>query len=265
MTPSRTASSAPAGAGLVIVTGASSGIGRALVELLARDGRPVLAVARGVDRLQVLARDTGAEMVAADVGVPGGRRDIVRAVGDRGVAALVHGAGIFPRGLLSSIGRQEFEVAMRTNLEARLWLTLDLRRSLVGGRVLFVGSDAARTPREGGAVYSISKAASAMLCRSLALELGGEIGFGLARPGLVDTAMLEGSRAASREDFPAGEVYEEMVERGEVIAPQTVARFFSWLLYETSKSEFASDAWDIRDRAHHGHWLEGSLYRSLPD
>ena len=260
MTPGRTEASTPAGSGLVIVTGASSGIGRALAELLARDGRPVLAVARRVDRLQSLAHDTGAEMVAADVGVPGGRREVVRAVGDRRVAALVHGAGVFPRGLLSSIGREEFEAAMRTNLEARLWLTLDLRRSLVGGRVLFVGSDAAQTPREGGAVYSISKAASAMLCRSLALELGSEIAFALARPGLVDTAMLAASRAAPRADFPAGSVYEEMVERGEVIAASTVARFFAWLLYETPAAEFASDAWDIRDRVHRGRWLEGSLY-----
>jgi NAD(P)-dependent dehydrogenase (short-subunit alcohol dehydrogenase family) len=130
--------------------------------------------------------------------------------------------------------------------------------------VLFVGSDAAATPRAGGAAYSVSKAASEMLWRCLATELGEEIAFGIAKPGLVETAMLEESLRAPRAEFPAGEVYAAMRARGETIAAHTVARFFRFLLLETTREEFASEVWDIRKEEHHPRWLTHPLYVPPP-
>src|SRR5262245_61221893 len=99
-----------------------------------------------------------------------------------------------------------------------------------------------------------------MLWQCLELELGEEMAFGLAKPGLVATAMLDASLAAPRDDFPAGEVYEAMQRRGEVVDSRTVAAFCRFLLRETSVGEFRGSIWDIREPAHHARWLAGPLY-----
>ncbi len=250
--------------GVAVVTGASSGIGRATVRALASAGMTVLGVARregALARLVAEARPGGVEAVAADVTSARDRERIVRAVDGRPVAALVHGAGAFPRGLLATMPPAQWESAMRTNVDARLWLTLGLRTPLRGGRVLFVGSDASENCRHGGGAYSVSKAASAMLWRSLALELGDEIDFAIARPGLVETRMLDDSLSAPRDSFAAGEVYAAMHERGETITAETVASFFEWLLLDVPPEEFAAAPWDIREVGHHARWLHGPLFR----
>ena len=72
--------------------------------------------------------------------------------------------------------------------------------------------------------------------------------------------MLDDSLRMPRAEFPAGEVYAAMRDRGETIAAATVARFFRFLLLETSREEFASGIWDIRDTAHHPRWLTAPLY-----
>lgn len=246
---------------LAIVTGGSAGIGRATARALSRAGIDVLAVARRASIFPRAEADGSIQSVSADVTTEDGLRRIRAAVAGRKVAALVHGAGVFPRGPIAQLSRDDWHGAMATNLHARLELVLALERQLAGGRVLFIGSDAARTPRPGGAAYSVSKAASEMLWRCLRAELGGEIAFGIAKPGLVETAMLEESLGAPRESFPAGEVYAAMRARGETISAETVARFFSFLLLEVDREELTRDIWDIRDASHHPRWLAGPLYR----
>jgi 2,3-dihydro-2,3-dihydroxybenzoate dehydrogenase len=244
---------------LALVTGASAGIGRETASLLAGSGFDVLAIARRAE-LAPRGAKGAVEPVAADVTTAEGQARIRAAVGARSLDVLVHGAGVFPRGRITSLAPEDWRAAMATNVYARLELVLGLRESLAGGRVLSVGSDAAHTPRAGGAAYSVSKAASEMLWRCLATELGEEIAFGIAKPGLVETEMLEESLRAPRDAFPAGHVYAAMRERGETIAASTVARFFRFLLLETSREEFASRVWDIRADEHHPRWLTQPLY-----
>lgn len=245
---------------LALVTGASAGIGRETASALAAAGFDVLAVARRAGPLAPPGARGKIDPVAADVTTAEGQARIRAAVGARSLDVLVHGAGIFPRGRITSLRPEDWHAALATNVHARLELVLGLREALAGGRVLFVGSDAAATPRAGGAAYSVSKAASEMLWRCLATELGGEIAFGMAKPGLVETGMLEESLRAPRDEFPAGDVYAAMRERGETIAASTVARFFRFLLLEMSREEFASRVWDIRAEEHHARWLAHPLY-----
>lgn len=247
-----------------VVTGASAGIGRATVQALARAGERVIAVARREDPLRSLAEEFSpgcVTAVVADVTAPDAPDRIAASLGDAAVSTLVHGAGIFPRGPLTEMSRSVWEGAWQTNVSARLWLTAALRDALAGGRVLFVGSDAATTPRHGGGAYSVSKAGSAMLWKCLREELGDEIAFGIAKPGLVATAMLDGSLAADRSTFGAGAVYAAMNERGETISAETIGAFFRWLLLEVEREAFAADVWDVRDESHHARWLRGPLYR----
>src|SRR5215831_1059803 len=173
-----------------VVTGASAGIGREIALVLAAEGVEVLAVARRASLLEALAARPNVVPVTADVATEAGIDEVAAAVGERPLAFLVHGAGVFPRGRLMSLAATAWREAFAVNVHARLDLVRRLRGALAGGRVLFLGSDAAGTARAGGGAYSVSKAASEMLWRCLGTELGGEIAFGMLKPGLVATSML---------------------------------------------------------------------------
>ncbi|MEO2168069.1 MAG: SDR family oxidoreductase [bacterium] len=244
------------------MTGASAGIGRATAIALAEAGVEVLAVGRREAELKQTARAGQGRIqpLAADVTIALDRGSIREILGSEPLDFLVHGAGVFPRGRLTTLRLEDWRAAMATNVDARLHLVMALRPILRGGRVLFIGSDAATNPRPGGAAYSVSKAASKMLWRCLALELGSEMAFAIAKPGLVATAMLDLSIVAPREEFPAGLVYQEMLDRGETVAPETVAQFFRWLLLDAAREEFVREEWDIREPSHHSAWLQGPVY-----
>ena len=166
----------------VLVTGASSGIGRATALLLAEHGREVLAVARREDRLADIASDR-IQTVVCDVT----RDDDVQALRDvaaksGGVSALVNNAG-------GAIGmdsveegsidewRQMFEVnvlATKRMISTFLPLLREAARDSGGADILTVTSTAAFTPYEGGGGYNAAKYAAHAMMQVLRLELVGE-------------------------------------------------------------------------------------------
>ncbi|MGA0210630.1 MAG: SDR family oxidoreductase, partial [Pontimonas sp.] len=78
----------------VLVTGASSGIGAATVRLLTTRGWSVIAVARRADRLETLRKETGCEVVVADVTSDADVRALAEHVASSGdISALVNNAG----------------------------------------------------------------------------------------------------------------------------------------------------------------------------
>ncbi len=163
---------------LVVVTGASSGIGLELALCAARDGHPVLLVARGAEALETAADaviDAGspsAHVVSADLSTSAGIDAVVTEVEKLGlpVAALVNNAGVGGWGPFAS---QEVERATRmVDLNCRAVVELSRRlldrvREARGG-VLTVASTAAFQPGPGMAVYHASKAFA--LSFSLALR-----------------------------------------------------------------------------------------------
>jgi rhamnose utilization protein RhaD (predicted bifunctional aldolase and dehydrogenase)/NAD(P)-dependent dehydrogenase (short-subunit alcohol dehydrogenase family) len=161
---------------VALVTGAASGIGKAIVEsLLARGAAVVgLDLNAAVERLHArpdylgLACDvTSAEQLQAalDAGV--------RAFG--GLDLLVLNAGIFPGGCrIEALGDEEFRRVLRVNLDANLSLMRETQPLLAlsprGGRVVVIGSKNVPAPGPGAAAYSASKAALTQLARVAALE-----------------------------------------------------------------------------------------------
>jgi NADP-dependent 3-hydroxy acid dehydrogenase YdfG len=166
----------------VLVTGASSGIGRATALLLAEHGHQVLAVARREDRLAAIASER-IQTVVCDVT----RDDDVQALRDvaaksGGVSALVNNAG-------GAIGmdsveegsidewRQMFEVnvlATKRMISTFLPLLREAARDSGGADILTVTSTAAFTPYEGGGGYNAAKYAAHAMMQVLRLELVGE-------------------------------------------------------------------------------------------
>ncbi|HSN15104.1 MAG TPA: bifunctional aldolase/short-chain dehydrogenase [Anaeromyxobacteraceae bacterium] len=175
----RAAGKPPPFAGEVaLVTGAASGIGKAVVESFLARGAAVVgldlnpAVAQfhaRPDFLGVACDVTSAEQLsrALDAGV--------RAFG--GLDMLVLNAGIFPGGCrIEALGDEAWRKVLRVNLDANLALLRESQPLLAlaprGGRVVVVGSKNVPAPGPGAAAYSASKAALTQLARVAALEWG---------------------------------------------------------------------------------------------
>ena len=74
-------------------------------------------------------------------------------------------------------------------------------------------------------------------------------------PAFVDTELMAGAINADRSVMPDAQMYAENAQRGELISPATVARFYRWLLFNTSDEAFNRDDWKILDESHHRSWL----------
>ncbi|GEL94395.1 SDR family NAD(P)-dependent oxidoreductase [Cellulomonas composti] len=162
-----------------VVTGASSGIGAATVRRLRADGWDVLATARRADRLEALAAQTGAQVLAADVT---SEQDVaalvahVRATG--GVDAVVNNAGgALGQDTVADGDLEQWRAMYELNVLGTLRVTqglLPLLRERGAGDVLVVTSTAAHDAYPGGAGYVGVKHAERMLATTLRWELVGE-------------------------------------------------------------------------------------------
>jgi NADP-dependent 3-hydroxy acid dehydrogenase YdfG len=178
---SASAAPSPASALTAVVTGASSGIGRATAARLVADGWRVLAVARREDRLAELAAETGCEVLAVDV------------TDDDSVAALVVRAEELFGGTLNAVvhvagGALGVEPAAEADLgkwqrmyDINVLGAVRVTRALLPalresgrGDLLFVTSVAGQEAYPGGSGYNAAKAGEHMLAAALRLELNGE-------------------------------------------------------------------------------------------
>ncbi len=192
---------------VALVTGGAVRIGRAVVEELAGSGWAVAFSYRSsataarelVDSLTGAGRDVAA--FAADLDEPGQRRRLVQAVEARfgGLDALVNNAAVFPRTPLESLDEAALAAAMRTNLEAPLFLALAAAPLLRArrGAIVNVVDVYASTPLRHHLAYSVSKAALLAATRALAVELAPEMRVNAVAPGIA--LFPDGYDAATRE------------------------------------------------------------------
>ncbi|MGW5670069.1 SDR family NAD(P)-dependent oxidoreductase [Micromonospora sp. NPDC003776] len=177
---------------VVLVTGASSGIGAALVRRLAGAGCLVLAAGRHPERLARLAAETGATALLADLAQPGAGRQLAeRAVARHGrVDVLVNNAGTGWAGQLAGMSEATAAELLTVNLRAPIELTRALLPGMSrhGGHLVFVGSIAGRLGVAEEAVYAASKAGLDTFAESLRLELAGRpVRVSVIVPGVVNT------------------------------------------------------------------------------
>lgn len=248
---------------LAAVTGASSGIGRAVAVALARRSCTVVAVGRREAELSVTARQAGGVVVpvAGDITSPVVRVGLARRCRELGpLQFLVHGAGVHPIETFDVMTAESWRETMAINVESRLWLTRELLPCFApGARVLFLGSRSATRPRIGGTAYCVTQAASFMLHECLKAELaprGVHVGSAIPSPTL--TPMVEAQLAADPAAYPDAADYRQLAAAGRFIAPEVTAQFLVWLLMDTSADEFTAKEWRITDESHHARWLGAS-------
>jgi len=160
--------------GLALVTGASSGIGRATSIALAAAGYEVLALARSESALAELAATPGIRPVVQDV------TDLEKTtalLAPLELDVLVNNAGVMPAQVaLAEMTQADIDRAFAVNVAAAITVT---RLALPGmmarkkGHIFFMGSTAGHAPFPKMAVYGATKAAIASLAASLRCEVAG--------------------------------------------------------------------------------------------
>jgi NAD(P)-dependent dehydrogenase (short-subunit alcohol dehydrogenase family) len=161
-----------------LVTGGTSGIGRATAEALAREGARVLISgrdeARGAEVVATIRAGGGeAEFVRADLESP----DDVRALAERAreVDVLVNNAGVFPAGATHDLPEARFDEAFAVNVKAPFLLTAAIAPRMVArgrGAIINVTTMAAEFGMPGLSAYGASKAAVKLLTKAWAAEYG---------------------------------------------------------------------------------------------
>jgi NAD(P)-dependent dehydrogenase (short-subunit alcohol dehydrogenase family) len=159
-----------------LVTGATSGIGRAAAEALARQGAAVIVHGRDVTRGEAVASAIAAEggkarFVAADLSQPGGMDELIEQAGP--VDILVNNAGFSWFGPTEELDLATFEQLMVANVRAPYFLVAALAPAMVArgsGSIINIGSMAGQVGMPGGAAYGATKAALASMTRSWAAE-----------------------------------------------------------------------------------------------
>ena len=221
---------------MIVVSGAGTGIGRAVARRLVAGGFQVLAVGRRPEPLERLAKELAPRLdtVSADLATVAGATAVaerVRAAG-RGCAGVVAAAGGLSPGGDGAAGlngvRQDWLASFESNVLTAVLLVEALREALErdGGRVVLLSSVAALRGSGGGA-YGAVKAALHAFVYDLARKLGEHGGTAnVVAPGFVpDTEFWEGRLTdASRRARAAQTLV------GREGTPEEVASLISWLL-----------------------------------
>jgi NAD(P)-dependent dehydrogenase (short-subunit alcohol dehydrogenase family) len=227
---------------VALVTGASSGIGRASAVLLAERGARVMAIGRDRERLRALSDEAGVETIAASLDDPAACGAVVASTTERlgPVSILVNSAG---RGADADrpIWEQSLEgwrTTMAINLDAPFLLSrlcAVQMRELGWGRIVIVSSTAGEIGAPSMAPYCASKHGVLGLMRSVAQDVGTFGGTcNAVLPGWVKTAMADvyvqreaDERGVALEDMWAS--HDAEYPRGAVLQPDEVARVIVWL------------------------------------
>lgn len=193
---------------VVIVTGASAGIGEATARRLARAGAKLVITARRQDRLDVLAREldpTGANVlaVAGDITSDADRRkwaDATLAKFGR-IDGLVNNAGYGTRGPVEIVPVDLVRKNYETNLFSLIALTqlvIPTMRAQGGGCIVNIGSVAGRIARPLSSIYDSTKHALEAITDGLRGELKPfGIRVSLVRPGFITTEFIDAANTAS--------------------------------------------------------------------
>ena len=158
----------------ILVTGASSGIGRATVEALCASGASVVAAARNVNELARLAEETGCEPMMLDVSDESAIDDALGSL--EAFDGLVNCAGIALLERAVDTTGASFDRVMGVNARGAVLVAKHVARGMIdakrAGSIVNVSSQAALVALDDHLSYSASKAALDAVTRALCIELG---------------------------------------------------------------------------------------------
>lgn len=179
-----------------VVTGASRGIGAAIVRTLAADGAKVALVARTGDAIRKLAAEigNGAVAIEADMSSPdgwkGAAEGALKALGD--VDILVNNAGVSSAQAIGKVTAEGLDATLNVNVRNLILLTDALSASLIKrkGAVINISSVSAFSGALGQIGYSTSKGAVNSFTRNASIDFGrAGVRVNAIAPGVIDDGM----------------------------------------------------------------------------
>ncbi len=185
---------------VVVITGASSGLGEAAARHLSVQGATVVLGARRVDRLKTLVSElTGQGGKALALSTDVTQRDQVKALVDAAVQAygridvMINNAGLMPQSPLERLKIDDWDQMIDVNIKGVLYgiaAALPYMKQQKSGHFINVSSVAGHKVRAGGAVYSATKHAVRVISEGLRLEVKPyNIRTTVISPGAVDTEL----------------------------------------------------------------------------
>jgi NAD(P)-dependent dehydrogenase (short-subunit alcohol dehydrogenase family) len=219
-----------------IVTGAASGIGRAVAEKLVRDGARVTAVDRDGERLSEL---TGVETITADITSSAARAQLAAV---EGVTHLVNAAGIIRLRPLDQVTEDDWDAIFGVNARAMFFLTQAVGARLPsGGAIVNIASGAGKTGTTvEAAVYSATKAAVLSITRTFSAAWAARnVRVNAVCPGVIETPMNEvvldsiaAARGTTREQIEQART--AAIPLGRTAAASEVADVVAFLLSDAA-------------------------------
>ena len=180
---------------VAIVTGASRGIGAAIVKKLAAEGAQVVACARSIESCAGAALCLKVD-VSNSAEVDACVKTTVEKFGK--VDILVNNAGITKDGLLMRMGDEDWDQVLDINLKGTFLFTRAVTRPMMknretGGSIVNISSIVGITGNAGQANYAASKGGIIALTKTVAKELGSRnIRCNAVAPGFIESKMTEG-------------------------------------------------------------------------
>jgi len=216
---------------VILITGASSGIGEACARLLAERGARLLLGARRTERLEQLVGEINAAGGSAayrrlDVT----SREDTQAFIDFALAqfgrvdVLINNAGVMPLSKLEALKVEEWNRMIDVNIRGVLHgiaAALPVMQAQRSGQFVNIASIGAYSVVPTGAVYCATKYAVRALSEGLRQEVGGDIRVTLVSPGVVESELADGIS-----DAPTREVM--MAFRKIAITPDAIARAIAY-------------------------------------
>ena len=185
---------------IVVITGASSGLGEAAARLLCARGASVVLGARRLDRLRALADElirSGGKALAMETDVT--RREQVQALVDAAVKAygridvIINNAGLMPQSPLERLKIDDWDRMIDVNIKGVLYgiaAALPYMKQQKAGHIINVSSVAGHKVRPGGVVYSATKHAVRVISEGLRQEVKAyNMRTTVISPGAVDTEL----------------------------------------------------------------------------
>lgn len=224
----------------VLITGASGGIGAAIVRQLAKDGYTVLAHAnRGMEAATHLAQElcaTGYDVHAVQADLSDSNQ-VNRLCSEaltlyHGLYALVHCAGIAWTGLMPDMTDAEWDQLIGTNLSSAFYLCRALVPEMISkrsGRIVLISSIWGQTGASCEVAYSATKAGLIGFGKALAREVGPSgICVNCVAPGVIDTRMMERYTQEEKDDLAADTALQRLG------TPEDVSGVCSFLLSDAA-------------------------------
>ncbi|MFE7711057.1 SDR family oxidoreductase [Streptomyces sp. NPDC057486] len=211
---------------VALVTGASSGIGRAIATALAAEGVQVVAGARRAERLAELVAETGGAVTAVDLDVTD-RSSVTRAVetavGDHGrLDILVNNAGLMITAPVMRADLDDWERMVRTNLLGSMYMAHASLPHLLESRgtLVQVSSTSGRVASPTASAYAASKFGIGAFAEALRLEVTAQgVRVVVVEPGFTATELTDHAVDAESRELAA-----QLARAIRTLTPEDIAR-----------------------------------------